>query len=329
MAGKKGKCPGCGNVFAIVAAETGVAAAPKQAPARKPAPAEAVAAKRPRPRDDDEEDDRPRSRRGRDDDDQLDELPEDDRDEPRSRRGGGGSGSTQDKGAAASKWLMIACLTLIGYFVISLVNTYMVTSNLGAAFAGAFGPKNMPKIEIKGMPKGADNPFGKDFEREFAKGMQAAAVGFGPSPVTAMLMAALIGLVIYVPCLIFMYLGASRAKKLTGRGLVMAAAIIAIVIGSLLALGFILEVIGILSIMVTFFQIIAVIAMAGTAAVTLLAGIKGLSFLGQPDVKAAFAANAPVSSSRGRDRDRDEDRNGDRDDRDDDRPRRRRRDEDD
>src|SRR5262249_31076965 len=161
-----------------------------------------------------------------------------------------------------------------GFYVIDVVNTYMFVANFNPFNVV---PKGMPKIEMKGNPfgKGGDNPFGKiDFDKDFGKAFQGAG-GFGPSPVTATLMSALFALVVYPPCLIFMYLGACKIRKLTGRGLAITGVIIATVLGGLFAIWFVLSLIGIITLLVTFFQIIQVVAMAGATTVLLLASIKG------------------------------------------------------
>jgi hypothetical protein len=225
-------------------------------------------------RDDSEGHTRPRGRRPRHDDD-YDEAPRRDRDDddrPSRRRG---AGSAQRMADSVATWLKLAAFLLIGYFVIGLIHSYLYAAGLMNV---AFGFGNM-RINMGGL---------------------------GPSPAGAMMIGFAVGLVIYVPCLVFMFIGAGKVVQMSGRGFVLAALIIAIVLGGLLALGAVVELINMASLFVTFFQPIHVVAEIGTSAVLLIAGIKGLSTIGRPAMRDAFRMNER-SSRRRRERDDDDD----------------------
>ena len=300
--GKKAKCPSCATIFEIVA-PTAVAAAPlaptaPMAPAAPPPPPPPLRRReefeeddRPRrPRAEDDDDDRPRRRR-RDEDDER--AREDDDDLPRRKRPGA---RVEGMAGWISLWLKICCFVLIGYLLINMLNSYLFTSAL--------------------------------FRRPMVVGnMQVNFGRFGPSPTTALLVSFFIALVIYGPCITFMFIGASKANQFSGRGFVLAGLIIAIVLGSLMALGILIEFVSMFTVFLTFMQPITLLVGAGAATILLITGIRGVSLMSYPEMKEAFGVRDEPRRPRRR-QERDDDPEDDYDDRDD-RPRRRRRERDD
>jgi hypothetical protein len=148
-AGKKAKCPGCANIFEVMASSA-VAAAP---PAPKPPPPpirEDVEEDRPRrrvrdeededdrprrrPRDEEDDDDRPR-RRSRDEDDEDEDF--DDQPRSRSRSGSGSSNGS------------ITSVGIISIVLGSLITLGSLCVLLGGIFvaAAANDIKNMPNVQ--------------------------------------------------------------------------------------------------------------------------------------------------------------------------------------
>jgi hypothetical protein len=294
--GKKAKCPACTSVFEIIAPPA-VAAAPNPSKTTPPPPPVLKNADEDRPRrrqrDDDEDDDRPRAKRSRD------EQEYDDEDGPSIQKNTASRGA-QDMAAVISLWLKLACVALIAAFLIGLINTYLTTASLSNLNI-VVGNMN---VNVKGGPQG---------------NMKINMGGFvppPPSPLATTLLGLVGGLIIYGPCLAFMYLGSINVLKFKSRGIVMTGIIIATVLGSLIALGAIWQLITMLRVWLSFFQPIALLTGLATAAVLLIAGIKGLTLMGKPAMKEAFGVNN--RPRRSRDRDRDEE------DEDEDRPRRRR-----
>jgi len=290
--GKKAKCPSCTSVFEIIA-PTAVSATPnlpKPPPPPPPVLKEAEEDRpRRRPRDDDEDDDRPRTKRSRD------EHEYDDEDGPPIRKNTASRGA-QDMAAVVSLWLKLSCIALIASLLIGLINTYLITaslSNLNIVVGN---------MNVKGGPQG---------------NMKINIGGFAPppSPLAVTLLGLVGRLIILGPCLAFMYLGSINVLKFKSRGIVMTGIIIATVLGSLLALGAIWQLITMLTVWLSFFQPIALLTGVATAAVLLIAGIKGLTLMGKPAMKEAFGVKE--RSRRARERDRDEE------DEEEDRPRRR------
>jgi hypothetical protein len=301
-AGKKARCPGCNNVFDVPtpAAIAVTPVVPKAAP--------------PRQRDANVQEDRPRRRsRAEDDDDDLDDdrtcakgrRREDDDDDfeneedERPLRRRAGSGSVAQMAGTVSNLLKIASYVLIGSFVIGLINSYFTASAVRNVLPG--------NINVRNGPNNINVNLG----------------AFAPSPVSAMLFYFLGAGLVYGICLAFMFIGAAKATQLTGRGLVLTGLIVATVLGSLMAVGAIWGLVVIMGGMLVFTQPIAVLVGGGTSAMLLIAGIRGLSIMGNPAVKAAFAAN--TGGRPGRRRARDDRYDDDEDDEEDREPRRRRR----
>lgn len=296
-AGKKAKCPGCAKLFEVVAATAVAPAAPKSPPVRpaaeddvrprkRPAPAdeedeEVEEEERPRgkrPQVDDDEDDAPRARGRNQDDEDLDEL-EEVEDRPARRERGG---NPRVLAGIVSWWLRIAGYVLLGYFLISQAFAYLAVSML------------------------------QDLARAANPGRQLLFEGM--APMMLLVVSLVIGAIILTPCLVFIFLGSSRASQLRGRGFVLTGLILCVVLGSLGVLAVIGNILEVL-VIPHLFTILKLVLSALTTAVLLFAGIRGLTLMGR--LREAFA----VSSGGRRGRDRDDDDEDD----DDDRPRRRRR----
>ncbi len=265
--GKKARCPGCNNVFEV-AVPTAVAVTPiVSKPPPPPAPVADEEAGQPRRRsranDDDLDEDRTRRSRRRDEDD--DDLDGTDDDRPMRRRAG--SGSVVQQVATLSKLLKIASFVLIGAFVIGLLNTYLTAASLRNIVQGNFNVRNGPN------------------------NINVNLGALTPSPVAAALFFLVGAGLVYGICLAFMFIGANKATQLTSRGLVMTGVIIALVLGTLMALGAVWNLVVMLRGIMVFSQPVTVLVGAGTSAMLLIAGIRGLIIMGQPAVQAAFAAN--------------------------------------
>jgi hypothetical protein len=276
-AGKKAKCPACAAVF-DVPAPINVAAAPAAVPGPSPArksrrdDEDEFEEERPRrSRRDEEADDRPRRSRSRDDED--DDRPrrsrrdEDEDDRPRRRSD---DDDYDDIGRGGSNWITRACNTLalfllmgaiasVVFFILLSISNYLYWR---AAPGIVFGP-----FQFRGQTPG---------------GSLATTL--------------ILGLLLTVPCAIFMIIGATKLKTMSSWGLGLTAAIIAASLGGILVIFVIMELVDLAERMVTFMQPISLLAGVGATGLLLFAGIRGMIILLNKDAKRAF----PSGVSRGR-----------------------------
>jgi hypothetical protein len=282
-AGKKARCPACKTVFDIVAAAAAVAAPAVAAPAVPAAPPPVHV-------DDNNEDVRPR-RRFRDVDEeeeqedraeaprmprQTEEHEEDDavaagRNDvpaPGAMAGPGGAPNVAAQAGAIARWLRIAAFVLIAAFIVFHVCQYFVA------------------------------------DTEAAIARRRARLTIPMNPVSVVLITAVPGLVVLGSCVALMLIGAGKARKLRGRGLVITGLIIAIVLGFLSIFGVVALALATMLNTHDFLRVVTLVGiqlvcMLGTAAILLIAGFRGLTLMGRPAMNEAFGVPAP-SRPRGR-----------------------------
>lgn len=275
-AGKRIKCPGCGAVFEL-AAPSSVTAVPAAA-AAAPGPADERDYEDERPRrgrdEEDssrrrraaeEDDDRPRRRR--DEDDRRRDRYDDDEDVPDLARRGAPRG-LQGACSLVALFLLLGTVASVLYVVLSSIKSFMywrAFENPGINF----GPFQMR---------------------------------LGPTPGGAMATTLVLGLLLAAPCGVFMLIGWSKLRTMSGWGLALTAVIIAASLGGIWAIYGIIELVELADRMVTPFQIISMLSAAAASGLLLFPGIRGLILLVSDDAKVALGAGGRRSRRRrGRD----------------------------
>jgi hypothetical protein len=193
---------------------------------------------------------------------------------------------------AIARWLRLAALVLIVAFIVGLVAQYLVAEDLQTK------ARRRPREPVP------------------------------MAPLTAVLIFAVPGVLILGPCVAFMLIGAGNARKLKGRGMVMTALIITLVLGFLYMFADVAQ--GLATMLFPhLFQIVQLVVLVGTTAILLVAGFRGLTLMGRPGMNQAFGVPAS-SPPRGRPSRRrpDPDEDDDFDDEEHEPPRRRQRDDD-
>jgi hypothetical protein len=294
-AGKKARCPACKTVFDI-AATAAVAAPALPPPVHVDDDNEDARPSRFRDMDEEDEDraeaQRPTSQTREQEDDDAVAAGQNEVPAPGAAARGDAAGVAA-QAAAIARWLRLAALVLIVAFIIGLVAQYLVAEDIQTR------ARRRPREPVP------------------------------MAPLTAVLIFAVPGALILGPCVAFMLIGAGNARKLKGRGMVMTALIITLVLGVLYMFADVAQ--GLATMLFPhLFQIVQLVVLVGTTAILLIAGFRGLTLMGRPGMNQAFGGPAPSPPPRGRPSRRrlDPDDDDELDDEEYESPRRRRRDDD-